>query len=156
MKIFNSQGFGKVYTLRLEPGEDFLDQIELFVTETGLANGVIISGIATFSSCVMHMVTTTGYPPVEYYEKLDNIALELSAISGVIANGIPHIHMVVSNKDTTYAGHCHSGCKVLYLCEVVIAEILEAGFHRVKNECGVYQLVELGRDSITNVPISEA
>jgi predicted DNA-binding protein with PD1-like motif len=87
------------------------------------------------------MVTTTGYPAVEHFEVWDDKPLELSAISGLIADGQAHIHMVVSDKNVAYSGHCEPGCKILYLCEVVIAEIPDGNFKRVKDEHGINQLV---------------
>ena len=134
---------GKVYTIRISPEEDFLGAVEQFVKETGMKYGVVVSGIATFKNCVMHMVTTTTYPPVEYFDRKEDTPLELSAVSGVIANGDIHLHMVVSDKDKAYSGHVEHGCQVLYLCELVIAEIPDGNFRRVKNEHGVNQLAAL-------------
>ena len=142
MEIFDDASFGKVYTLRINPGEDFLRSIEEAILKKGLKFGVIVTAIATFKNCVLHMISTTSYPPVEHYERWEDKPLELAAISGVIADGVPHIHMVVSDKVSAYAGHCHHGCTILYICEVVIAEIIGLHLHRVKNEENILQLVK--------------
>ncbi len=134
---------GKLYTIRISPDEDFLGAVEEFVKETGIKHGVVVSGIATFKNCVMHMVTTTTYPPIEYFDRKDDTALELSAVSGVIAGGDIHLHMVVSDKENAYSGHVEHGCQVLYLCELVIAEIPDGNFKREKDEHGINQLVAL-------------
>ncbi len=148
MKYFESDKLGKVYTLRINPGEDFLHEIENFIAQTGIRYGVIVSGIATFSSCTLHMVTTTTYPPIEHFEKWENKPLELSAVSGVIADGKPHIHLVVSDTKAAYSGHCEPGCTVLYLCEVVIAEIPDGNFHRIKDNYGVMQLAHISENEL--------
>ena len=152
MRYFESSGLGKVYTIRINPGEDMLGEIENFIARTGLRYGVILTGLATFKNCVLHMVTTTGYPPVEHFERWEDRPLELSAISGVIADYRPHIHMVVSDKDVAYSGHCEPGCTILYLCEIVIAEIVEGNFRRVPDANGINQLVAIGEDSVAGDP----
>lgn len=149
MRYYESGGFGKVYVLRVNPGEDLLREIEKFISESGIRFAAVLNGLATFKSCVLHMVTTTGYPPVEHFERWDDKPLELSAISGVIADGVPHIHMVVSDKNAAYSGHCEPGCVVLYLCEIVIAEIPDGNFRRIKDQHGVNQLVGTDEDEIT-------
>lgn len=143
MDYFESKQFGKVYTIRINPGEDFLREVEHFIKQTGMRYGVVVSGIATFSDCVMHMVTTTTYPPVEHFEKMEDKALELSSVAGTIADGKPHLHMVVSDTEYAYSGHVEYGCKVLYLCELVIAEICNGNFKRIPDEHGVNQLVAI-------------
>ena len=148
MKYYVSPGLGKVYTLRINPGEDMLKEIENFIEQTNLKYGAILTGLATFKSCTLHMVTTTGYPAVEHFEVWDDKPLELSAISGVIADGVPHIHMVVSDKEYAYSGHCEPGCIVLYLCEIVIAEIVDGNFKRIRDEHGINQLVGIDEDEV--------
>ena len=143
MRYFESSGLGKIYTIRIDPGEDMLVEIERFIEKTGIRYGAILTGIATFKDCVLHMVTTTGYPSVQHLETWTDTPLELSAISGVIADGKIHIHMVVSDKNMAYSGHCHPGCNILYLCEIVIAEIKDGNFKRVPNEWGIEQLVAI-------------
>jgi predicted DNA-binding protein with PD1-like motif len=48
--------------------------------------------------------------------------------------------MVVSNHEYAYAGHLEHGCRVLYLCEVVIAEMDGLNFHRISNKYGIMEL----------------
>ncbi|MDR1538389.1 MAG: DNA-binding protein [Clostridiales bacterium] len=149
MEYFEGKRFGKVYTIRINPGEDFLEEVEKFIEKSGVKYGAVVSGIATFSNCVLHMVTTTSYPPVEHFERMENKALELSAASGTIADGKPHIHLVVSDEKYAYSGHCERGCTVLYLCELVIAEIIDGNFKRHPDEHGVNQLVSIdGKEGV--------
>ena len=148
MRYYESSGFGKVYTLRINPGEDMLLEIENFIKQTGIKYGTIVTGLATFKNCVLHMVTTTGYPAVEHFESWNDKPLELSAISGVIADGAVHIHMVVSDKEYAYSGHCEPGCTVLYLCEIVIAEITDGNFKRIRDSHGVNQLVGIDENEV--------
>ena len=148
MRYFESSGLGKVYTLRIDPGEDLLGGINDFITNAGIRYGVILTGLATFKDCILHMVTTTTYPVEEHFERWVNRPLEMSAISGVIADGKPHIHMVVSDKNVAYSGHCEPGCIVLYLCEIVIADIPDGNFHRVLDAGNIGRLVGIDENEV--------
>lgn len=57
-----------------------------------------------------------------------------------IADGIPHLHMVVSDHEKAYSGHLEPGCRVLYLCEIVIQEIDEVALVRQKDDKGINKL----------------
>lgn len=140
MKCFYGKGFGKVFTLRLDKGDYLLESIEEFIKQNKIQDAVVVSGIGTLDHCVMHMVMTTGFPPVEHFEKMDNKPLELSAISGIIANGIPHLHMVVSDNKVAYSGHIEKGCRILYLGELLIAEMQGYHFMRTKNNNNILEL----------------
>lgn len=142
MRVFNGEGFGRVFTLRLDAGDYLLESVEAFIQAEGIVNAAVVSAIGTLDYCVMHMVMTTGYPPVEYFAKWNDQPLELSSVSGLIANGKPHLHMVVSDDNQAYSGHLEPGCRVLYLCEMVIAELNGFSFQREKNERGINQLTE--------------
>ena len=142
MKTFTGAGFGKVHTLRLDAGDYLLESIEAFVRETGVKNAAVVSGIGTLDYCVLHMVMTTGYPPVEHFERWDDKPLELSSLSGLIADGKPHLHMVVSDHKTAFSGHLEPGCRILYLGEIVIAELEGFDFARQRNARNIWELNE--------------
>ena len=44
-------------------------------------------------------------------------------MDGIVADGEPHFHMTFSDLDKTYSGHLENGCEILYLAEIVLAEI---------------------------------
>lgn len=142
MKTFSGDGFGKIHVLRLDRGDYLLEGIEEFIQTEHIRNAVIVSAIGTLDCCVMHMVMTTGFPPVEHFERWVDKPLELSAMSGVIADGVPHLHMAVSDHKAAYSGHVEHGCRILYLGEIVLAEMDGFSFHRVKNENGILELTE--------------
>lgn len=133
---------GRLLVLRLDPGDDVLRCLTAFIAEHNIADGAVVSAIGTLDNCLMHMVTTTGYPPVEHFERWENTALELASIDGIIADGTPHLHAVVSDKEKAYAGHLEEGCTILYLGEIVIQEYTGMALKRVKNERDIYELVE--------------
>lgn len=142
MEYFKNRGFGRIFVLRLDQGDMVLESIRKLIQDEGLKDGVVLSGIGTLDYCVVHMVMTTGYPAVEHFEKWSDKPLELSSIEGIIADGKPHLHIVVSDHEKGYTGHLEDGCRVLYLAEIVIAELDGINFKRVANEKNILELIE--------------
>jgi len=142
MEIFSGDKLGKIHVLRIDRGEYLLENIENFIKEKNINNAVVISAIGTLDYCVMHMVVTTSLPPVDYFVKWEDKPLEVTSIDGVIANSVPHLHMTVGDAEYAYAGHLEPGCRVLYLCEIVIAELDGFHFHRIRTEDKILKLTE--------------
>ncbi len=142
MKFFEQKNTGRTIVVRLDQGDDLLATIQQAIDTYEIKDGYIASAIGTLDYCVMHMVTTTGYPAVEYFAKWDDEPLELSSIDGIIADGQPHLHMVVSDSKTAVAGHLEPGCRILYLGEVVIQETSGTALKRVKNAKNINELTE--------------
>ena len=142
MKIFNGENFGRVHVIRLDKGDYLLESVEAFIKSENICNAVVLSAIGTLDYCTLHMVMTTGFPPVEHFEKREDKPLELASMSGIIADGVPHLHMVVSDHKFAYSGHVEPGCRILYLGEIVIAEMNGFNFRRTRNENGISELSE--------------
>ena len=142
MKTFSSENFTRLHTLRLDPGDYVLESINAFIKAEKIDSAVVVSGIGTLDYCVMHMVMTTGLPAVEHFEKWEDKPLEVSAISGIIADGSPHLHMVVSDHKTAFSGHLENGCRILYLGEILIAETNGFHYKRIKNEKNLQELTD--------------
>lgn len=140
MEIFPIQTTGRIFLLRLDPGDYLLESIRSFIQHENIQNAYVASGIGTLDHCTLHMVMTTGYPPVEHFERWEDQPLEISSISGLIAGGVPHLHMVVSDHEKAYSGHVEEGCRVLYLAEIVIAELEPMPLERQRGENGIWML----------------
>ncbi|MGB9718627.1 MAG: PPC domain-containing DNA-binding protein [Thermoproteota archaeon] len=123
-------GLGRIIVLRGDRGEDLLETIETTARGNRIANGVIISAIGTLEKCRIHRVTSKKLPPEVEYVDIDG-PLEINSVSGVIANGRLHAHISVSNGKGTYGGHLEPGSRILYLAEIVVAEITGVSFNRV-------------------------
>jgi predicted DNA-binding protein with PD1-like motif len=142
MEYFSLRNSGRVFAIRFDPGDDLLEGIQAFIQKEGIQDAFVASAIGTLDYCVLHMVMTTGYPPVEHFERWEDRPLEVSSIDGLIAGGVPHLHMVVSDHEKAYSGHLEKGCRVLYLAEVVIVELDQAHLQRVRNEKGILKLIQ--------------
>jgi len=110
----------EVVVVGIAPGEMLLEMVEAAVEEHGIRNGAVVSGIGTLKIAKMHHIVHDGFPPENRYYDIEK-PLEVSSISGIIADGTPHLHMTVGYRDEyAAAGHVEHGCEVLYLAELVI------------------------------------
>ena len=100
----------------------------------------MISGIGTLDECTMHMVTSSGMPPVEVFPRWDKVGLELVSMQGIIADGIPHIHMTISMATGAVGGHLEEGCRILYLGEMVVLELPGLDLTRVPTKGNIMKL----------------
>ncbi|MEK7476285.1 MAG: PPC domain-containing DNA-binding protein [Candidatus Coatesbacteria bacterium] len=120
MKIMSGQGPMEMVVVGLAPDEMLLESLKKAIATRGIRNGAVISGAGTLKSCRMHYVDHVGFPPQDVFCSIEG-PLELVALNGVIADGEPHLHVVVSMKEQpARAGHLEDGSQVLYLAEVAI------------------------------------
>lgn len=124
---------GRIIVFRCDRGEDLLKTIEKVANENNVVNGVIVSAIGTLGKCRIHRVTSKGLPPEEEYIEIDG-PLEVNSVDGIIANGKLHAHISVSDSKATYGGHLEPGSPVLYLAEIVLAEMIGVLFNREFDE----------------------
>jgi len=120
MKIMSCAGTAETVVVALEPGEMLLESIRRAAQERGVRNGVVVSGIGTLKNLRMHYITRTDFPPAD---EVVDIArpLELLSVSGIIADGEPHLHVVVScGMEEVYAGHLEDRSEVAYLAEIAM------------------------------------
>ena len=113
-------GATEVIALGIAPGEMLLETVEAAVKEHDIKNGAVVSGIGTLKVARMHHIVHDRFPPEDRIFLIEK-PLEVSSISGIIADGKPHLHMTVGCRDEwSVAGHVEPGCQVLYLAELVI------------------------------------
>ena len=136
METFVSDRVGRTFILKLEQGEDLLEAIEQLIKEQRIENAVVVSGIATFDRSVLHQISGTDYPIEVYIDKKTDVPLEVAGVDGFICDGEPHIHATIADKTSAYGGHVLKGCRILYLGEIVIQELLGLSIHRHPNEKG--------------------
>ncbi len=136
MEYFVSDRVGRTFVLKLVQGEDLLESIENLIREEKLENAVVLSGIATFDRSRLHMITTTDYPIDVYIDEKTDVPLEVVSVEGFICDGEPHLHCTISDRSGACAGHLLKGCRILYLGEIVIQELLGLQIRRHLNELG--------------------
>lgn len=120
MNVMESDCATRIVAIGIEPGEMLLETIQAAVKEHDIRNGAVVSGIGTLKTCQMHYITHCAFPPKDAFFRLRK-PLELLSVSGLIADGEPHLHIVVScGEKEVYAGHLEPESEVLYLAEIAI------------------------------------
>lgn len=142
MECFTAEKLGRIFILKLVQGDDALLCIKKLIEEKNIKNAVVVSGVATFDRSVLHMISTTDYPIQTYMDRKTDVPLEVVSLQGLIVDGDPHIHCTISDRNQAYAGHLHEGCRILYLGEIVIQEILGLDIERRPNEKGALHIYE--------------
>ena len=134
MKTLEHGGPTQVVIIALEPGEMLLESIREAIARHDIRNGVVVSGIGTLRTCHMHYIEHTDFPPKDRFFRLVK-PLELVSTSGLIADGEPHLHIVVSCGETeVWAGHLEPESEVAYLAEIVILKTSGPAMVRTKDE----------------------
>ena len=146
MRHFIAKNIGRTYILRMERGDLLRERIAELCQNEKVQDAVVLSGIATFDIANIQMSNTVGFPMGYDVHELKE-PLELASLDGTIVNGEPHIHGVVGNGNKTWAGHLLDGCRILYLGEVVIQEMLCEPLIRIADENGVF-LISRKREEI--------
>jgi predicted DNA-binding protein with PD1-like motif len=145
VEYFNTGEWGRTFILRLDRGDYVLESIMEFIEKEGIKDAAVVSGIGSLDECIIHMVTGTEIPYSEYFKRWSNQPLELASLSGLIINGQPHLHTVISDTESACAGHMEKGCRILCLGEIVIAELKTSNLARVFDaKAGVCKLTNNG------------
>lgn len=134
MNIMTSTATTELIAVGIQPGEMLLESIRQACRQRDVRNGAVVSGIGTLKTCHMHYVTHTNFPPTDEFYWLEK-PLELLSVSGLVADGEPHLHIVVScGRDEVYAGHLEDRSEVLYLAEIGILKCNELNLARHRDE----------------------
>jgi len=139
MRKFVGNGFKRILVLNFTRGEKLLDGIVNACKEEGLRNGVLLGAIGSLQKVHLHRVMGFSPEPMDEYITVDG-PFEISAAQGILADGQPHFHFVVSDLEKAYTGHLEPDTEVLYLVEVTIAEFEDLELKRNKEEHNIAML----------------
>ncbi|MBN1313019.1 MAG: DNA-binding protein [Anaerolineae bacterium] len=136
MNVIPYKGDFELITIGMGPGEMLLEGIQEAIKQHDIKNGVVISGIGTFKTCRMHYIMHTDIPSDNAFYTLEK-PLELTSVSGIIANYEPHLHITVTcGENEAYGGHLEPGSELAYLAEIVILKCNEHKLIRKKDGVG--------------------
>jgi len=151
MKSFYGKTGARTFLLQFKYGDYLLEGIEAVIKKEGIKHAAVVSGMGTLDRCRMHTVASIDFPAQDIMHEWLDKPIGVSAMSGLIANGAPHIHMVMSVYGTTpneeqytYTGHLEYGSRVLYLVEMVLIEIDDLEMERIRDENGIMELYKVG------------
>ena len=139
MISFCKQGTGRLVVINLERGDLLLESIRDALDSYGIRDAVITSAIGSLSKVVLHRVTGYEPQPVDEFVTLEK-PMELASLQGIVVDGHPHFHMVVSDLEQAYTGHLEEGTTTLYLVEISLLELTNAELKRIPDENNIAKL----------------
>jgi predicted DNA-binding protein with PD1-like motif len=125
--------------MHLGKGEKVLESIKSECERLGVKNAILLSCIGSLRHAQFHIITTTDDTSTDDVLVLDT-PMEISAVQGIIADGVPHFHMVISDPERVYTGHMEENCETQYLMEISILEVLDMDLTRRIDEFGIWGL----------------
>ena len=123
MIIGRGTGLGLPVVVRLERGEPLLESLRELVRREGIRNGVILSGFGSLDRSAFTGLLSGEYPATRFHRDRRKGGIEVLNITGVIADYHVHAHLTLCQRDRAFGGHLDEGCRVLSLCEIVLAEV---------------------------------
>jgi predicted DNA-binding protein with PD1-like motif len=98
--------------IKIGAGEDILRTFEKSVSDQGIENAVILTGIGSAAGWRYHVVASTDLPPQEAFPE-GNGAVDISSLTGFVLNGRIHAHITFTDDKIAFGGHLETGCKAL-------------------------------------------
>ena len=139
MRTFAGNRFGRYVIIGLQKDDLLLESVREAAKEYGIKNAIVTSGIA--ATCHMrwhHIKDTADYPEDVIFEK--DGAMEVSGIGGLVLDGVLHLHCAFADHDRAYVGHVEEGCRVQYVGEISMIELLDADLTRIPDPYGVKKI----------------
>jgi len=112
-KVFAGAAVAEVLRVRLDKDDLLLESLMDVLKSHDVADGAVLTAAGSLSRCTFHGVNSTM--------TTINEPMELSSLGGLIADGQPHLHVVLTSKERgAFGGHLENGCKVLSHAEITI------------------------------------
>ena len=141
--LFYGEEVGRVIVINLSRGDKLLESIRDRLQAEGIRNAVLFGAVGSLQKLVYHLPTSMGPTSDDRFITVEGAGpIELGSLSGNVIDGDPHLHIVAQDKNGNYIGHLEEGTEVLFLAEIILAEIKGLNIHRTKNEHGVVYLAD--------------
>ena len=141
MKTFVGNQLGRYVIIGLQKDDLILESIKKAADEHGIRNAIITSGIAATYHMRWHHIKDTDDRPTDMIME-HSAPMEVGGISGMIIDGIPHLHCTFSDHERAWAEHLEEGCRIQYVGEISMIELLDLDLSRIPNEFGVKLISE--------------
>lgn len=139
MKTFVGSQFGRYVLIGLGKDDLVLESIQEAVRTYGIKNAIVTSGIAATYHMRWHHIRDTEDCPADLIYEEDG-PMEVGSIGGLIIDGVPHLHCTFATPERAYAGHLEEGCRIQYVGEISLIELLDVNPQRIQDEFGVKHL----------------
>jgi len=138
--VFAPSQIQDAYRVLLDRDAPLLESINSVIQQKQIRDGEVLVTAGSVQECTFHFVGSTAKTPKNVYKTVKG-PYEILNAGGIIADGVPHIHITLStNGSSVVGGHLENGCKVLYLAEITIFQYAGTPLTRKDNANGVSML----------------
>jgi predicted DNA-binding protein with PD1-like motif len=121
---------GRLWVLRLHPGDDLVDSIMEFSRQRSIEAGAIVTCVGSLDRARLRHANQSDYEDLGARGR----HFEIVSLVGTFSTTSHHLHLALANeKGNVFGGHADSGNKVYTTAEIVIAEGLSWTFQRVRD-----------------------
>jgi predicted DNA-binding protein with PD1-like motif len=136
-RVFGGAQMREVYRVLLDRDDLLLESIVDIVKKENIQDGEVLISSGSIQGCTYHYVGSTATKAKNIFKTVKG-PYEILAGMGVIADGEPHIHIVLSHDGKGgFGGHLEKGCRVLYLAELTIIKYSGPPLTRKENANGI-------------------
>ncbi|WP_312643631.1 DNA-binding protein [Hydrogenoanaerobacterium sp.] len=112
----------KTHAFRLHRGQDIYKELVGYAKENHIEAATVLSAVGCVTVGRVRPAWAEGFVAIP--EKLEVVSL-----MGTVSKNRTHLHISLSNNDTTtFGGHMEEGCLVNTTCEVVLLELDDVTF----------------------------
>ena len=112
-RVTGGGSVSEVLWVRLDKDADVLKSLTDIIAEKKIHDGAVLNAVGNLAACKFHGVNGSMTEITE--------PLEILNLAGMIAGGLPHFHVIVSNKALgAVGGHLEAGCRVGAQIEVML------------------------------------
>jgi predicted DNA-binding protein with PD1-like motif len=136
-RVFGAAQVQEVYRVLLDRDSLLLESIMDVIKQKGIQDGHVMITAGSLQECTYHFVVSNAQKPKDVYKTVKE-PMEILAGGGIIADGLPHLHISLATAGkAAFGGHLEKGCKILYLGEVTLVKYSGEALTRKPNENGV-------------------
>ena len=136
MKTFVGSQLGRYVIIGLKKNDLILESIQSALEENGIRNAIVTSGVAAAYHMRWHHIENIEDIPTDTIHETDG-PIEVGNIGGLVLDGIPHLHCTFADHHRAWAGHLEEGCRIQYVGEITMIELLDVDLSRIPDSYGV-------------------
>jgi predicted DNA-binding protein with PD1-like motif len=110
----------RIVVLRFKYNTDLLAGLRKSIADQKIQNAVILSGFGSVRNYQAHQVANRDFPVKESWVHDPGAPADIIGMSGFVANGRVHPHVVLANQDHAFGGHLEPGTTVFTFAVVTL------------------------------------
>jgi predicted DNA-binding protein with PD1-like motif len=136
-RLFPATQIQEVYRVLLDRDALLLESITDVIKQKDIHDGEVLVTAGSIQECTFHYVGSTAARAKNVFKTVKG-PYEILNAGGIIADGVPHIHITLSTEGKGgFGGHLEKGCRVLYLAEITLLKYSGAPLTRKDNANGI-------------------